>query len=45
MSDYTTTTNGAVTNKTSDDKCLDLFSKIGSMRNWSREDILSYFEE
>jgi len=41
---YTTTTNGAVQHKTSNDVCVDLFSKIGSMRHWDRRDILHYFE-
>jgi len=41
---YTTTTNGAVQHKTSNDVCVDLFSKIGSMRHWSRSDVLEYFE-
>ena len=42
--DYTTTTNGAVQHKTSKDECVDLFSKIGSMRHWDRTMVLEYFE-
>ena len=42
---YTTTTNGAKQYKTSNDECVDLFSKIGSMRHWDRRDILEYFEK
>jgi len=41
---YTTTTNGAKQHSTSNDVCVDLFSKIGSMRHWDRRDILEYFE-
>jgi len=41
---YTTTTNGAKQHSTSTDVCVDLFSKIGSMRHWDRRDILEYFE-
>ena len=41
---YTTTTNGAKQYTTSTDVCVDLFSKIGSMRHWDRRDILEYFE-
>ena len=41
---YTTTTNGAVQHSTSNDECVDLFSKIGSMRHWSRNGVLEYFE-
>ena len=41
---YTTTTNGAKQYETSKDACVDLFSKIGSMRYWSRNDVLEYFE-
>ena len=41
---YTTTTNGATQYKSSNDVCVDLFSKIGSMRHWDRRDILHYFE-
>jgi len=39
-----TTTNGAKQHSTSNDVCVDLFSKIGSMRHWDRRDILHYFE-
>ena len=42
---YTTTTNGAKQYKTSNDVCVDLFSKIGSMRHWRRTEILEYFEK
>ena len=45
MTNYTTTTNGAKQHSTSNDVCVDLFSKIGSMRHWERRDILHYFEE
>ena len=41
---YTTTTNGAKQYTSSNDVCVDLFSKIGSMRHWERRDILHYFE-
>ena len=41
---YTTTTNGATQYKSSNDVCVDLFSKIGSMRHWRRTEILEYFE-
>ena len=41
---YTINTNGAKQYKTSNDVCVDLFSKIGSMRHWSRSDVLEYFE-
>ena len=41
---YTTTTNGAKQYTSSNDVCVDLFSKIGSMRHWDRRDILEYFE-
>ena len=41
---YTTTTNGAKQHSTSNDVCVDLFSKIASMRHWDRRDILEYFE-
>ena len=40
-----TTTNGAKQHSTSTDVCVDLFSKIGSMRHWDRRDILEYFEK
>ena len=42
---YTTTTNGATQYKSSNDVCVDLFSKIGSMRHWRRTEILEYFEK
>jgi hypothetical protein len=42
---YTTTTNGAKQYTSSNDVCVDLFSKIGSMRHWDRRDILEYFEK
>ena len=42
---YTTTKNGAVQHKTSNDECVDLFSKIGSMRHWDRRTVLEYFEK
>ena len=41
---YTTTTNGAKQYTSSNDVCVDLFSKIGSMRHWRRREILGYFE-
>ena len=44
MNSYTTTQNGAVQYETSLDKCVDLFSKIGSMRHWGRNGVLEYFE-
>jgi len=40
---YTTTTNGAVTNSTSDKECLDLFTRIGNMRYADRLRILEDF--
>ena len=45
MSEYTKTTNGAVTNKTSGKECLDLFSRIGNMRYSDRLHILEEFEK
>ena len=42
---YTTTTNGAVTNKTSGKECLDLFQRIGNMRHFDRLHILENFEQ
>tara|TARA_R100000697_G_scaffold116841_1_gene137776 strand:- start:4528 stop:5898 length:1371 start_codon:yes stop_codon:yes gene_type:complete len=42
---YTTTTNGAITNKTSDKECLDLFQRIGNMRNHDRLYILENFNK
>ena len=41
---YTTTTNGAVTNKTSGKECLDLFQRIGNMRHLDRLHILEDFD-
>ena len=41
---YTTTTNGAVTNKTSGKECLDLFTRIGNMRWEDRLRILEDFD-
>ena len=41
---YTTTTNGAVTNQTSGKECLDLFQRIGNMRHRDRLHILEEFE-
>jgi Mg-chelatase subunit ChlD len=42
---YTTTTNGAVTNKTSGKECLDLFTRIGNMRWEDRLRILEEFDK
>jgi len=42
---YTTTTNGAITNKTSGKECLDLFQRIGNMRNHDRLSILENFNK
>ena len=42
---YTTTTNGAVTNQTSGKQCLDLFQTIGNMRYADRLQILEEFEK
>ena len=42
--EYTTTTNGAVTNKTSGKECLDLFNRIGNMRYDDRLRILEDFK-
>jgi len=42
---YTTTTNGAITNKTSGKECLDLFTRIGNMRHSDRLQILEDFEK
>ena len=39
-----TTTNGAITNKTSTNQCLDLFQRIGNMRHHDRLRILKDFE-
>jgi len=41
---YTTTTNGAITNETSTNQCLDLFQRIGNMRHHDRLRILEDFE-
>jgi len=41
---YTTTSNGALQHETSGNKCLDLFSTIGNLRDCSRTDILNRFE-
>ena len=42
---YTTTTNGAITNQTSGKECLDLFQRIGNMRHHDRLHILEDFEK
>ena len=42
---YSTTTNGALQHETSGNKCLDLFSVIGNLRECSRTDILERFEQ
>ena len=42
---YTTTTNGAITNETSTNQCLDLFQRIGNMRHHDRLRILEDFEQ
>jgi len=39
-----TTTNGAITNETSTNQCLDLFQRIGNMRHRDRLSILEDFE-
>ena len=41
---YTTTTNGAITNQTSGKECLDLFQRIGNMRHHDRLSILEEFQ-
>ena len=41
---YTTTTNGAITNQTSGKQCLDLFQRIGNMRHLDRLHILEDFQ-
>jgi hypothetical protein len=41
--EYTTTTNGAITNQTSGKECLDLFQRIGNMRYSDRLQILEDF--
>jgi len=42
---YTTTTNGAITNSTSGKECLDLFQRIGNMRHRDRLHILEDFDK
>ena len=42
---YITTTNGAITNKTSGKECLDLFTRIGNMRYEDRLRILEEFDK
>jgi hypothetical protein len=42
---YTTTTNGAITNQTSGKECLDLFQRIGNMRHHDRLHILEDFDK
>ena len=42
---YTTTTNGAITNQTSGKECLDLFQRIGNMRWEDRLHILQEFKK
>jgi len=42
---YTTTTNGAITNSTSGKECLDLFQRIGNMRHRDRLHILEEFNK
>ena len=42
---YNTTTNGALQHESSGNKCLDLFSVIGNLRECSRTDILERFEQ
>ena len=42
---YTTTTNGAITNETSTNQCLDLFQRIGNMRYHDRLRILEDFNK
>ena len=42
---YTTTTNGAITNSSSGKECLDLFQRIGNMRHSDRLRILEDFEK
>ena len=42
---YTTTTNGAITNQTSGKECLDLFQRIGNMRHHDRLHILEEFNK
>ena len=42
---YTTTTNGAITNSSSGKECLDLFQRIGNMRHSDRLHILEDFKK
>jgi len=42
---YNTTTNGALQHESSGNKCLDLFSVIGNLRECSRTDVLERFEQ
>ena len=42
---YTTTTNGAITNQTSGKECLDLFTRIGNMRYEDRLRVLQEFDK
>ena len=42
---YTTTTNGAITNQTSGKQCLDLFQRIGNMRYHDRLHVLKDFKK
>jgi len=42
---YNTTTNGASQHESSGNKCLDLFSVIGNLRECSRTDVLERFEQ
>ena len=41
---YISTTNGALQHESSGNKCIDLFSVIGNLRECSRTDILERFE-
>ena len=45
MKNHTYTTNGALQHENSGEKCLDMFSRIGNMRHFSRPQILEMFEE
>ena len=42
-SNFTYTTNGAITRKTTESKLLDMFAMGGSMRNRSVDDVLIIF--
>ena len=42
---YTSTTNGALQHESSGNKCLDLFSVIGNLRDCSRTDGIERFEQ